>query len=155
MKKKLLLLVATVLTISSYASIVAKEKVVSKEKNENYVSPKLPIPPMFDQEEFTLIPQNGEVEFFEGVKTKTRGYNGNLLGPTLKFEKGKNYDVTIKNEMEEETTVHWHGLLVDSDVDGVFQVIEKNESLQQNMEITQEASTAWYHPHTMHKTAEN
>ncbi len=55
--------------------------------------------------------------------------------------------------MEEETTIHWHGLLVDSDVDGVFQTIDANSSLEQTLKIRQPASTAWYHPHTMGKTA--
>ncbi len=113
---------------------------------------KLPIPPLIEKD-FTLIPQNGEVEFFEGIKTKTRGYNGDLLGPTLKFISGSSYDVDIKNNMEEETTVHWHGLLVNSDVDGVFQEIQPNETYTKTLEINQKASTAWYHPHTMHKTA--
>lgn len=127
------------------------EREVEKEEVVQY-DDDLPIPQLIE-DDYTFIAQNGGVDWFEGVRTVTRGYNGNILGPTLKFTRGKDYNVTIKNEMEEETTVHWHGLLVDGDVDGVFQVIDPGYGLTQKLEIDQEASTAWYHPHPMHKTA--
>ncbi len=113
----------------------------------------LPIPPIIESDKIELTAQNGEVQFFNGEATKTRGYNGNILGPTLKFRSGEEYEMFLENQMEEETTIHWHGLLVDGDVDGVFQVIQPNDSLNQTLKINQEASTAWYHPHTMYKTA--
>ncbi len=152
-KKNIFLLVSVFIMVLFFIKLGIKNNVnlqVAQAKTTNVT--KLPIPPLVEGD-FTLIPQNGEVEFFEGIKTKTRGYNGNLLGPTLKFKKGNEYNIDIKNEMEEETTVHWHGLLVDSDVDGVFQVVEPNETYSKKLKINQEASTAWYHPHTMHKTA--
>ncbi len=112
----------------------------------------LPIPPLVEGD-IELIAQTGEVEFFEGIKTNTRGYNGNILGPTIRFQSKEVSTVKIINQMEEDTTVHWHGLLVDSDVDGVFNIVEQGKEVIQKMNITQSAATAWYHPHTMGKTA--
>ncbi len=152
-RKKNFLVVAGVLIILFGIILISKVNTKPILGNTNSTSvTKLPIPPLVEGD-YTLIPQSGETEFFEGVKTKTRGYNGNLLGPTLKFKQGNSYEMAIKNEMEEETTVHWHGLLVDSDVDGVFQVVQPNKTYNKTLDITQAASTAWYHPHTMHKTA--
>ncbi len=142
---------------STFKNEVPEFSKVNYTSNSNEINQeitKLPIPPIIEgTDSFTLIPQESTTEFFEGVETFTRGYNGNILGPTLRLEKGNDYNVTIQNEMTEETTVHWHGLLVDSDVDGVFQVVDENDTLEQTLSINQDASTAWYHPHTMHKTA--
>ena len=38
--------------------------------------------------EYTIRAQKGETEIFDGVQTKTYGYNGSFLGPMLQFEKG-------------------------------------------------------------------
>ncbi len=48
-----------------------------------------------------------------GEKTATTwGYNGNLLGPAVKLQRGKAVTVDIYNQLTEETTLHWHGLEV-------------------------------------------
>lgn len=51
-------------------------------------------------------------------KLQLRGYNGNLLGPAVKLQRGKAVTVDIYNQLTEETTLHWHGLEVPGEVDG-------------------------------------
>ncbi len=54
-----------------------------------------------------------------GKKTATTwGYNGDLLGPAVKLQRGKAVTVDIYNQLTEETTLHWHGLEVPGEVDG-------------------------------------
>ncbi|HSK68169.1 MAG TPA: multicopper oxidase domain-containing protein, partial [Candidatus Limnocylindria bacterium] len=102
---------------------------------------------------FTLTAGQGETEFFPGVKTETLGYNGNYLGPTLRFREGEEVRVTIQNRLTWETTVHWHGMKVPWEVDGhPHNAIAAGEDREMTFTVRQEAATLWYHPHTLHVT---
>lgn len=122
----------------------------------------LPIPPLLEDEnpeegqaEFSFTAQIGETEFFEGQPTETYGYNGDYLGPVIRVREGDEVTMNVKNELGEETTVHWHGLRVFSEADGgPHSVIKPGDTWQPEFEITQPAATLWYHPHTLHTTGE-
>jgi len=65
----------------------------------------LPIPELSQDEnpdpnvaDFTLLAQQGETSFFDGVKTRTMGYNGNFLGPVVKVSQGETVNMHVKNE---------------------------------------------------------
>ena len=101
---------------------------------------------------FELFVQHGTMEFFPGVKTETLGYNGNYLGPVLRIRRGQEVNVVVHNELDEPTTVHWHGVDLSGDVDGgPHQSIEPGEVWQPTFTTDQPAATLWYHPH-FHKT---
>lgn len=61
---------------------------------------------------FALSVQTGTTSFRQGVTTRTLGYNGAMLGPALRLRKGEKTRIGVHNRLDEETTVHWHGLLV-------------------------------------------
>ena len=104
---------------------------------------------------YMLTMDEGKTEFREGFLTDTLGYNGTYLGPTLVLNRGEEVSVTLRNRMAEETTVHWHGLLVPSYADGgPHQEIGPEEEREIAFSVKQEAATLWYHPHTLGKTAE-
>ena len=104
---------------------------------------------------YTLTMDEGQTVFREGTQTATLGYNGSFLGPTIMLNRGEDIRVTLRNQMSEETTVHWHGLLVPSQADGgPHQVIDPGKDREVAFNVKQEAATLWYHPHTMGKTAE-
>jgi FtsP/CotA-like multicopper oxidase with cupredoxin domain len=77
--------------------------------------------------------------------------NGSIPGPTLRFKEGDYAVMYVKNEMDEETSVHWHGLLLPNFFDGVPYLttppIRPGETLKYEFEIRQ-AGTYWYHSHT-------
>ena len=103
---------------------------------------------------YTLTMAEGQTEFREGSQTATLGYNGSYLGPTIILKRGEDIKVTLRNAMAEETTVHWHGLIVPSDADGgPHQVIDPGADREVAFSVKQEAATLWYHPHTIGKTA--
>lgn len=121
---------------------------------------KLVIPPLLIPREengekvFDLTIQKGESEIFAGKKTQTWGYNGNILGPTIRFHKNDKVRMNVTNSLGETTTVHWHGMLLPPTADGgPHQEIPADETWSPAWTVINEASTLWYHPHTMDKTA--
>ncbi|WP_186668922.1 multicopper oxidase family protein [Sporosarcina sp. BP05] len=120
----------------------------------------LKIPSMLerDNEEgvvYTVRAQKGKTEIFDGVETNTYGYNGTFLGPMLRFDKGDTVKIRTINELDGETTFHWHGLEVSGDVDGgPHNSLKPGEEKVIEFEVAQEASTLWFHPHPEGKTAE-
>ncbi|MFD1362802.1 multicopper oxidase family protein [Lentibacillus salinarum] len=108
-----------------------------------------------DEVAYTVRAQKGETEIFDGTKTKTLGYNGDFLGPVLRFNKGDKVKIKTINDLDEETTFHWHGLEVPGEADGgPHESLKPGEEKVIEFEVTQEASTLWFHPHPDGETAE-
>ncbi|PIC73419.1 multicopper oxidase family protein [Sporosarcina sp. P17b] len=118
------------------------------------------IPPLLTSEttvgtEYTVKAQKGSVNIFDNVTTETFGYNGDLLGPVLQFRKGETVKINTINELDEETTFHWHGLEVSGEADGgPHKTLSPGEEETIEFEVTQEAATLWFHPHPEGKTSE-
>lgn len=115
----------------------------------------LPIPDLLvpdAQNRIRLTVQAGISTFGEKTAT-TWGYNGNLLGPALQLRQGKTVTVEIRNRLQEETTVHWHGLEVPGEVDGGPQgIIPAGGAREATFTPDQRAATCWFHPHQHGKT---
>ncbi|MGE7270172.1 multicopper oxidase family protein [Brevibacillus panacihumi] len=122
----------------------------------------LPIPPLLENKssmpnvaEFHLTVQMSKKEFIKGKETNTLGYNGDYLGPVIRVKNGEEVSIKVKNNLNEETTVHWHGLQVNGENDGgPHNLIKSGESWNTRFTINQPAATLWYHPHGLHKTGE-
>ena len=109
---------------------------------------KIIIPGTITGTDINLTLQNGEFEFFPGHKTATMGVNGPVLGPTLIVNKGDFLDIKVKNDLNERTTIHWHGMHVSSENDGgPHMIIEPGDTWNPKYEVKNRASTCWYHPH--------
>lgn len=78
--------------------------------------------------------------------------NGDIPGPTLRFKEGGYAVIYVKNEMDVETSVHWHGLILPNFFDGVPYLttppIMPGETQKYEFPLKQ-AGTYWYHSHTM------
>lgn len=78
--------------------------------------------------------------------------NGGIPGPILTFTEGEYAVIYVKNNLNEETSVHWHGLLLPNFFDGVPYLttppIAPGETLKYEFPLKQ-AGTYWYHSHTM------
>jgi blue copper oxidase len=119
---------------------------------------RLPIPPLLDARAaggaIQLTAQEGLTEFWPGQASPTAGYNGAYLGPTLRVHAGDDVRFTVTNRLAEETTLHWHGLLVPSDVDGgPHNTIAPGASWRPTVPVRQAAATCWYHAHPHMRTA--
>lgn len=104
---------------------------------------------------YTVRAQQGSTEIYKGVESDTYGYNGSFLGPTLRFKEGEEITLHLINELEEETTFHWHGLKVPAEVDGgPHHTLQPGEKRTIEFTVQQEATMLWFHPHPKGKTAE-
>lgn len=102
----------------------------------------------------SLTAQEGSTEFYPNKSSRTLGYNGNYLGPTIRVNKGENVKISVTNRLQERTTVHWHGLLIPGDRDGgPHQVIHPGKTWEPTLPIRQQAATLWYHAHLHGYTA--
>ena len=61
--------------------------------------------------EYTLI-INEAIVNKTGKEVKGMTINGTIPGPVLEFTEGEYAVIYVKNEMDEESTIHWHGLLL-------------------------------------------
>lgn len=78
--------------------------------------------------------------------------NGQLPGPTLRFKEGEDVTINVTNKLNEDTSLHWHGLLLPGEMDGVpnfnnFPGIKPGETFTYNFKIRQ-SGTYWYHSHS-------
>jgi CopA family copper-resistance protein len=81
--------------------------------------------------------------------------NHSLPGPLLRFREGEDVELRVTNQLDEPTSIHWHGLLVPAPMDGVpgvsFKGIEARSTFVYRFRIKQ-YGTYWYHAHTaMHE----
>jgi blue copper oxidase len=102
---------------------------------------------------FELTAQSGRTELLPGTTSDTWGFNGTYLGPTLRAERGERVAVEVTNEIEETTTVHWHGMHLPAEMDGgPHQPVAPGDTWTPTWEIDQPAATLWYHPHPHGRT---
>ena len=69
--------------------------------------------------EFTLVAEPVRWQIQPGTVVDGWGYNGQIPGPTLRVTEGDLVRVHLVNHLPEPTTIHWHGIDVPSNMDGV------------------------------------
>jgi bilirubin oxidase len=96
-----------------------------------------------------------KLSLIPGLETDGFAYNGQVPGPTLEVWEGDRLIIHLRNELTEETTVHWHGLHLPWFADGSpFHPIAPGEEAVYDFTIMPgTAGTYWYHPHPHHRTA--
>ena len=105
---------------------------------------------------FELTAQEGTTELLPGTSTGTWGFNGSYLGPTLRAARGEQVAVEVTNELDEDTSVHWHGMHLPARMDGgPHQPVASGETWRPAWTIDQPAATLWYHPHPHGRTEEH
>lgn len=120
----------------------------------------LPIPPLYEGElidgrrHFQVTTRTGSAEILPGVDTPTWGFSGDHLGPTFRARRGEDVTVDITNELDEMTTIHWHGMKLPAWADGgPHSPIEPGATWTPEWTVEQPAATLWYHPHPHEVTA--
>ena len=76
-------------------------------------------------------------------------YDGEWPGPLIQMREGQTLRVNFESELDEPTTIHWHGLRIDDEMDGVPAIQDPVESGEGFVyEFTPpDPGTYWYHPH--------
>lgn len=100
--------------------------------------------------EFHLVAEEVEHEFAPGCRATCWGYNGTTPGPTIEAVEGDRVRIYVTNRLPEHTTIHWHGILLPSGMDGVGGLsqphIKPGETFVYEFELKQHG-THMYHPH--------
>ncbi len=100
--------------------------------------------------EFHLVAEEIEHEFAPGSTAKCWGYNGTTPGPTIEAVEGDRVRIFVTNRLREHTTVHWHGIILPSGMDGVGGLsqphIRPGETYAYEFTLKQHG-THMYHPH--------
>src|SRR6516165_1610448 len=74
---------------------------------------------------FHLIAEEVDHEFAPGLRAHCWGFNGQVHGPTIEAVEGDRVRIYVTNKLPEATSVHWHGVLVPSGMDGVAGLSQK------------------------------
>ena len=100
--------------------------------------------------EFHLVAEPVVREMAPGMKAHLWGYNGQSPGPTIECVEGDKVRIFVTNKLPEHTTVHWHGVLLASGMDGVGGLtqpqIKPGKTFVYEFQM-KKSGTFMYHPH--------
>ena len=115
----------------------------------------MPMPEALYGTTFNLNIHESTKQLVTGNQTITGAINNeNIWGPTLFINKGDLVHMNVTNNLNESTTVHWHGMHLPAVMDGgPHQVIPAGTLWQPYWTVMNQASTLWYHPH-LHETTQ-
>ncbi|UAJ12422.1 copper resistance system multicopper oxidase [Glacieibacterium megasporae] len=87
----------------------------------------------------------------DGRPSKAIGINGTVPAPLIRLREGQNVRLSVINDLDEDSSIHWHGLLVPTQFDGVpgvsFPGIKPRSTFVYEFPIKQNG-TYWYHSHS-------
>jgi manganese oxidase len=100
--------------------------------------------------EFHLVAEAVERELSPGMTGYLWGYNGQSPGPTIEAVEGDRVRIFVTNRLPEHTTIHWHGMLLPSGMDGVGGLtqphIPPGKTFVYEFDLVK-SGTFMYHPH--------
>lgn len=87
----------------------------------------------------------------DGRNARATTINGTVPGPVLRFREGEQAVIRVRNTLSEDTSIHWHGIILPPEMDGVpglsFPGIRPGETFEYRFAVKQ-AGTYWYHSHS-------
>ena len=88
---------------------------------------------------------------FTGKARLGMAINGSIPGPTLRWREGDDVTLRVRNRLREDTSIHWHGILLPANMDGVpglsFHGIAPDGLYEYRFKVRQ-SGTYWYHSHS-------
>ncbi len=117
----------------------------------------LPIPDVMDLRGGStdaLDAITGKTRILQGFDTSTIGYSQSYLGPVIRANRGETARLTLGNRLDENISVHWHGLHIEGAQDGgPHSMIASDAKMDAVLDIDQPEATLWYHSHIHERTA--
>ena len=87
----------------------------------------------------------------DGKVSRAIGINGTIPGPLVRLREGQQARLTVVNDLDEDSSIHWHGLILPFDMDGVpgvsFPGIKPRSTFVYEFPVVQ-SGTYWYHSHS-------
>ncbi|MFZ5765583.1 MAG: copper resistance system multicopper oxidase [Thermodesulfobacteriota bacterium] len=91
---------------------------------------------------------------YTGVVRDATMVNGSLPAPTLRWKEGERVRIRVTNHLAQDTSIHWHGIILPSNMDGVpglsFAGIRPGATFEYHFTVRQ-SGTYWYHSHSGHQ----
>ena len=105
--------------------------------------------------DFEIVAAPSQASLADRTLTQVWAYNGRIPGPELRVRLGERVRIHFTNHLPQATTIHWHGVRVPNDMDGVptakRPAIEPGATFVYEF-VPKDAGTFWYHPH--HRSSE-
>ncbi len=90
------------------------------------------------------------VNFTGRARTATT-VNGSLPAPVLRWQEGERVTLRVSNHLAHDSSIHWHGIILPSNMDGVpglsFAGIKPGDCFEYQFDVNQ-SGTYWYHSHS-------
>ncbi|PMC36362.1 copper oxidase [Bacillus sp. UMB0899] len=103
-----------------------------------------------EKNEFTLVAQERKHTLAEGKEVTAWTFNGSVPGPEIRVQEGENVKINLKNELKDPVTIHWHGLPVPNNMDGIpgvtMNAVQPGDSFTYEFKASV-PGTYWYHSH--------
>ncbi len=112
------------------------------------------VPPESSPQSYAITAAPATVDL-GGGKASVLAYNGFFPGPTFRASRGGSAGVTLTNGLTQETTIHWHGMVVPPQADGhPRDAVMPTMARTYTFAVAQRACLNWYHPHPHMMTGE-
>jgi len=107
-------------------------------------------PTVLSGTEFDLTIDSISVDF-TGKRRTAMAINGSIPGPLLRWREGDTVTLRVRNRLPHDTSIHWHGILLPANMDGVpgfsFAGIAPDGMYEYRFKVKQ-SGTYWYHSHS-------
>jgi len=107
-------------------------------------------PPVMSGKEFNLVIAETPVNF-TGKPRMATTINGSIPAPVLRWREGDTVTIRVTNRLKVSTSIHWHGIILPYQMDGVpgvsFKGIDPGETFTYRFKVEQ-SGTYWYHSHS-------
>ena len=88
---------------------------------------------------------------FTGKPRIALAINGSVPAPVLRWQEGERVTLRVINHLTEDSSIHWHGIILPTNMDGVpglsFDGIKPGETFEYRFDV-QQSGTYWYHSHS-------
>ncbi len=94
-----------------------------------------------------------QAELIRGADSSLQLIPDSYLGPVIRASRGQNMRIHFKNELPEESIIHWHGLHVPESADGHPRLaVQPGDTYTYDFTVLDRAGTYWFHPHPHGRT---
>ena len=100
--------------------------------------------------EVDLVAQESSIELIPNYQTSTWSYNGITPAPEIRLKLGDTLKINLNNKLNEATTIHFHGIRVPNEMDGVPDLTQNAVEPGGNFSYQftpKDPGTYWFHPH--------
>ncbi|MDR8390482.1 multicopper oxidase domain-containing protein [Aliifodinibius sp. S!AR15-10] len=150
-RKDFLKLVSTgagILTLSPALLACQSENKGGPNPSVDAFSRPLSFPEEIRASEFELAAETARRKLAGGAASDVYTLNGSLPSPTIRVQRGDTLSIDYRNRIDQESIIHWHGLVVPPDMDGhPKDAVRPGQTYNYRFDIDQRAGTYWYHPH--------